>query len=191
MWNEDFIIGYLKENLTESRFIHTMGVLETAEKLTHLYEEDITKARYAALLHDCGKNLSIQEQLEICNNSSIVLDDITLKNPSLLHSHAGAVIASKTIGIKDKDILDAIRYHTTGRENMTKLEKIIYLADYIEPNRIFKKVEELRKVAFGENLDKALLLSIENTINFIIERKQLIHIDTIKARNFLIMKGIR
>lgn len=191
MWNEDMIIDYLKENLTESRFIHSMGVVETAEKLAKLYEEDINKARFAALLHDCSKNLTVQEQLDICYGQGIELDEISLKNPALLHSYSGAAIASKTMKVKDEYILNAIRYHTTGRENMTKLEKIIYLADYVEPNRIFKKVEEVREVAFGGNLDKALLLSIDNTINYIIERKQLLHIDTIKARNYLILNGIR
>lgn len=189
MWNEDMIIDYLKENLAESRFIHSMGVVETAEKLAQLYEEDITKARFAALLHDCSKNLTVQEQLDICYGQGIEIDEISLKNTALLHCYSGVVIASETMKVKDDYILNAIRYHTTGRENMTKLEKIIYLADYIEPNRIFKKVQEVREIAFGENLDKALLLSIDNTINYIIERKQLLHIDTIKARNYLILNG--
>lgn len=191
MWTENMIIDYLKENLTESRFIHTIGVLETAQKLADLYGEDIDKVRYAALLHDCAKNLSVQEQLKICSDENLELDDITLKNCSLIHSHAGAVIASKTMGIKDDYILEAIRYHTTGRENMTKLDKIIYLADYIEPNRIFKRVDEMREVAFSKGLDKAISLAIDNTINFIIERKQLIHIDTIMARNYLIINEVK
>ncbi|MHC1683502.1 MAG: bis(5'-nucleosyl)-tetraphosphatase (symmetrical) YqeK [Clostridiaceae bacterium] len=191
MWSEEKIVDYLKKNLTEGRFIHTMGVCETAQKLAKLYDEDITSAKIAALLHDCTKNISTEKQLNICETEGEQLDTITLKNPALLHSITGAIFAKNTVGVESKSILDAIRFHTVGRENMTKLDKIIYLADYIEPNRVFNTVDELRYIAFNESLDKALLQAINNTIKYIVERKQLLHLNTIETRNWMLINGIK
>lgn len=191
MWSEVEIIDYLKKNLTENRFVHTMGVYDTAQRLAKLYDEDINSAKIAALLHDCTKNLSKDEQLRICKAECEKLDIITLKNPALLHSITGSIFAKNSVGVGDKYILDAIRYHTVGRENMTKLDKIIYLADYMEPNRVFKTVDEVRSVAYNEDLDKALFLAINNTINYIVEKKQLLHLNTIETRNWMIINGIK
>ena len=117
----------------------------------------------------------------------VQLDEIYLHNPSILHGLVGSIIAREVMGIKDEDILSAIRYHTTGRKNMSILEKIIYIADYIEPLRKFNGVEELRSLS-KMNLDEAVIQSLENTIKYVISQNGLLHTDTIDARNYLLIK---
>ena len=108
---------------------------------------------------------------------------------NLMHGLAGSIIAKHIMGIEDEDVLNSISYHTTGRKNMTILEKIIYIADYIEPMRNFPGVDELRKIAYS-NLDEALLLSFDNTIKYVITKGQLLHLDTIEARNYILYNRI-
>ena len=110
---------------------------------------------------------------------------MTSKNPDIMHGVASAYIAETIMEIYDKEVLDAVRYHTTGREKMTMLEKVIYLADYIEPSRNYPGVEELRKLSY-EDLDKALIKAFDNTINYVLKKGWLLHLMTVKARNYLI-----
>ncbi|MDF2884673.1 MAG: phosphohydrolase [Clostridiaceae bacterium] len=186
MWNEDSIINYLEKNLNNHRYIHSLNVSKTAVKLAELYGADINKAKIAGLIHDCAKKLSNEELLIIFKNNNIKVDAVSINSPQLLHGWAAAIIAEQTMGINDEEILSAVKYHTTGKKNMSLLEKIIYIADYIEPGRDFEGVDELRKMAY-ESLDEGLLKAFDSTIEYVIERNQLIHLDTIEGRNFLLI----
>ena len=131
------------------RFEHTLGVEYTAAALAMRYGSDIDSARAAGLLHDCAKCLSDEKRLSICRKNHIPVTEVERKNPFLLHAKAGAYLAREKYGIKDPDILNAIRSHTTGRKNMSLLEKIIFVADYIEPGRKHApNLTDIRKLAF-------------------------------------------
>ena len=190
MWNEKEMLHYLKLNLKESRLRHSLNVSETAVTLAVIYGENIEKARIAGLIHDCVKNKTDEELIKLAIEHEIQLDEIYLKNPSILHGLVGSILAREVMGIYDEDILNAICYHTTGRKNMSLLEKIIYIADYIEPSRKFNGVEELRSLS-NIDLDAAVIKSFDNTIKYVIDQKGLLHTDTIEARNYLLSKYSR
>lgn len=177
------------KDIGEKRYNHSVRVMETAIKLAEIYNTDIEKAKVAGILHDCAKIADETNLLKRTNDFDIILDNCMEYNHELIHGPLGAKIAKEEYGIKDEEILDAIYYHTTGRENMSILDKIIYIADYIEPKRNFPGVEEVRSLAF-EDIDKSLILAMEKTIIFLIEKNKLIHPDTIKARNYLITNKI-
>ncbi len=180
----------LKSSLTHKRYQHSLAVQATAVGLAKKYNCSIDKASIAGLIHDCAKDLPLEELLNYVERFGIILDSVTKKQTELIHAVVGAELARREFGIHDQEILDAIRYHTTGRNNMMLLEKIIYLADYIEPNRKFPGVDDLRNVALS-NLDKATLMATNQTISYIIFQNKLIHHDTISARNSLLcMKEI-
>ncbi len=175
----------IKNTLDEQRYIHTKGVVDTAIQLADKYGADRDKALIAAYLHDFAKPLGYDESLKQNKKFSIMLDEETLENPDLLHAPLGMAIAKYKFGISDEEILDAIRYHTTGKENMPLLTKIIYLADLIEPSRNFDGVEKIREAAY-KDLNQALIISMNNTIVYLIKKNHVIHSDTYKARNFII-----
>mgnify|MGYP002514870520 CR=1 FL=1 len=157
----------MKEALNEDRFEHTLGVMYTAESLAMRYGVDMTKAAVAGLLHDCAKCMDNAKKIQICEKHNIPVNDVERKNPSLLHAKAGSFIAMDTYGITDTDIINAILNHTTGRPNMSLLEKIIYVADYIEPNRTkAPNLSEIRKLAFSD-LNKALLMILSDTLTYL------------------------
>ena len=162
---------------------HVLGTEQEAVRLAVRYGADVEKARRAALLHDCTKRLSKKEHLELCRQYGIPLDDMERKAGSLLHAKTGAEEARRVFGVDD-EIYGAIRYHTTGRAHMTLLEKIIYLADYIEPSRDFPGVEKLRKACY-EDLDKGLLKGLEMTIGKLEAEGGPIHHAAIEARDAL------
>lgn len=186
MWSEDKIIEYLKTNLKPKRFNHSIGVRDTAVKLAKIYGEDVDKARIAGLIHDCAKYVGDEEMINCYKNHGNKLDEVEKNMPTILHGKVGSYVAKEIMGVYDNDILNAIAYHTTGRVNMSILEKIIYIADYIEPSRDFPTVDTLRNIAFNEDLDKAIIFSFNNTIKYIIDGNQLLHKDTIEARNYML-----
>ena len=190
MWNEKEMLSYLQINLKESRLRHSLSVSETAVALAAIYGEDIQKARIAGLVHDCVKNLADDELIKVVTDHKIEIDEVELQNPSILHGLVGSIIAKEEMGICDEDILSSIRYHTIGRKNMSTLEKIIYISDYIEPLRVFEGVDELRRLCLVD-LDKTLIKSFDNTIKYVISRNGLLHTDTIDARNYLLSKHSR
>jgi predicted HD superfamily hydrolase involved in NAD metabolism len=177
----------LRNSIGEKRYHHSVGVMETAKELSAVYGCDVKKAGIAGLLHDCGRIEDDGVLLKLAMDSDIILDDITKNNPKLIHGYLGAEIAKNEYGINDREILDAIRYHTTGKPRMSLLEKIIYIADYIEPGREFPGVEDVRKLAYI-NLDESLLAAMDNTIKYIIENGWLLHNNTVMARNELILE---
>jgi predicted HD superfamily hydrolase involved in NAD metabolism len=149
------------------RFEHTLGVEYTAAALAMCYGCDLVHAQAAGLLHDCAKCLSDEKRLAICERYKISMTASEKRSPFLLHAKVGAYLAGKKYGIKNQDILNAIRNHTTGRPEMSLLEKIIFVADYIEPGRKqAPNLEEIRKLAFT-NLDEALLIILEDTLTYL------------------------
>jgi len=175
----------IRNVLNENRYKHTLGVVKVATELADRFGADKEKATIAAYLHDYAKPLNYNEALKIIEKYDIILDEETLENPELLHAPVGMAIAKYELGINDEEILEAIRYHTTGKENMSLLTKIIYLADLIEPSREFDGVEKIRKIAY-KDLDLALKISFDNTIIYLIKKNMIIHSDTIKSRNYII-----
>lgn len=172
-------LSYLKHK----RIPHVLGTEQEAIRLAERYGADVEKARVAALLHDCTKKLDMAEQLELCRAYGIELDELEQKALKLLHAKTGAAIARDVFGVDD-EIYHAIWWHTTGHAGMTKLEKIIYLADYIEPSRDFPGVQELRRVCY-EDLDKGLRMGLEMTIEEMTAMGNPVHRATIEARDAL------
>ena len=125
----------MSKALEEKRYEHTLGVAYTAAALAMRYGQNVHKAQMAGLLHDCAKNLTNEKRVDICRKNNIPINAAEEKNPFLLHAKVGSYLAQKKYGISDREILDAITYHTTGRPDMTVMDKIIYIADYIEPGR--------------------------------------------------------
>ncbi|SFU35230.1 bis(5'-nucleosyl)-tetraphosphatase (symmetrical) YqeK [Butyrivibrio sp. M55] len=157
----------LEKELKPDRYDHTLGVAYTSASLAMVHGANVEKALIAGFLHDCAKCLSHEEQLSICEKNNIEVTDVERRNHSLLHAKAGIYIASTKYEVRDPEILNAIRYHTTGRENMSLLEKIVYIADFIEPNR--KPLDDMniiRKEAF-EYLDKCLAHILHNSIIYL------------------------
>ena len=161
------ILKSIKKAQTKQRYNHTIGVAYTAASLAMKYEISIDHAFLAGILHDCAKCISDQKLLEKCEQNHIIISDFERKCPYLLHSKLGAFYASSKYETKDQDILNAIIYHTTGKPNMSMLEKIIFVADYIEPSR-FKasKLAEIRKIAF-ENIDMSVFTILKETIDYL------------------------
>lgn len=176
---------YLKENLMENRYIHTLGVAETAKKLAEINGVSQEKAEIAGLAHDVAKNLSKDKMKEIMEENNIKISALEENNSNLWHSIIAPIEAKAKLGIEDEEILDSIRWHTTGKENMSILTKIIYIADMIEPSRNFNGIEDIRKVTF-DNLDAGVYLGLTHNIEFLLTKNLLIDENTIKARNYFL-----
>lgn len=172
-------LSYLKYQ----RIPHVLGTEQEAIRLAERYGADAEKARVAALLHDCTKKLNMEQQLELCRRYGIELDELEQKALKLLHAKTGAAVARDVFGV-DEDIYSAIWWHTTGHGDMTPLEKIIYLADYIEPSRNFPGVDKLRRACY-KDLDEGLLLGLEMTIQEMTDMGNPVHRATIEARDAL------
>lgn len=175
----------LKKNLKKKRYDHTFGVLDVAVHLAEKYSVDKEKVVLAALLHDYCKNMSREEWYYYIALYDIPMDGESWKYEELIHGNIARYIAQYQYHITDEDILNAIAYHTTGRKNMSTLEKVIALADYIEVNRDFPGVQQLRHLA-EHDLEKALIKAMDGTIKYLIDQGVVIHKDTIEGRNFLI-----
>ena len=177
--------------MSEERYRHSLGVEKEAERLARRWGEDPEKAAIAGILHDCCKEMPLPEALQIMRRSAIMTEIDFREQPQLIHGFAAAEILGR-YGVRDKDIENAVRYHTTGRANMTLLEKILYLADYIEPSREFANdpdVVRLRETVY-EDLDRGLLLGLTMTVTEMEGMGNPVHHDTLDARNDLIEKGV-
>ena len=172
-------LSYLKYK----RIPHVLGTEQEAVRLAERYGADVQKAQVAALLHDCTKKLDMEQQLALCRRYGIRLDELEQKALKLLHAKTGAAIARDVFGV-DEEIYSAIWWHTTGHANMTLLEKILYLADYIEPSRDFLGVDKLRGVCY-KDLDEGLLLGLEMSIEEMTNMGNPVHHATIEARDAL------
>lgn len=157
----------MEKTLDEKRFEHTLGVAYTAAALAMCHGEDIHNAEIAGLLHDCAKCIDSARKISICEKHNIPITEIEYRNPFLLHAKVGSFIAMNKYRISDKDIINAILNHTTGRPGMSVLEKIVFIADYIEPNRKqAPNLSAIRKLAFLD-LDQALLRVLEDTLRYL------------------------
>lgn len=173
----------LSNKLSKKRFIHTLGVVNSAMYLAKKYSANIEDAHLAALLHDCAKEIPLLEMRDLV--ADLPCDQDMLHSGALLHGLAGMVLANTQYGVTNPDILEAIRVHTTGKENMSKLDKIIFLADYIEPNRNFPGVNDIR-LAAEQSLDAGVLCGFDMTIRHLIDSGDSIYPLTILSRNDLL-----
>ncbi|WP_462132207.1 bis(5'-nucleosyl)-tetraphosphatase (symmetrical) YqeK [Veillonella tobetsuensis] len=173
----------LSNKLSKKRFIHTLGVVNSAMYLAKKYGANIEDAHLAALLHDCAKEIPLLEMRDLV--ADLPCDQDMLHSGALLHGLAGMVLANTQYGVTNPDILEAIRVHTTGKENMSKLDKIIFLADYIEPNRNFPGVNDIR-LAAEQSLDAGVLCGFDMTIRHLIDSGDSIYPLTILSRNDLL-----
>lgn len=173
----------LLEDIGKKRYDHSLRVANLAEKLALIYKVDSKKAYLAGLLHDCAK-YNEKKYLELLNIDYKKYPVFSIVDP-VLHSFLGADLAKKVYNINDKDILSAIEFHTTGKKDMTDLEKIIFVSDAVEEGRDFEGIDTFRELAFVD-LDKAVLSLLDNNIKFLIRKKALINPLSIEARNFFI-----
>jgi nicotinate-nucleotide adenylyltransferase len=176
---EQVVTGLLKP----SRVKHVLGCRETAVELARLYGVDETDAARAALLHDITKALDGPLQLTLCRSYDTILDDFSTKNPKTLHARTGSLVAERIFG-ENQAVVDAIRCHTTGKADMNLLEKIIYVADYMEPNRDFPGVEKLRRLAYTD-ITQALELGLRMTLAMLTEQGREISPESLDALSYL------
>ena len=184
--NREVALELVEKQLTERRYQHTLGVAESAIELANRYGADVKKAELAAIFHDYAKFRPKEEMREIIVSQGMASTLLDFHS-ELWHAPVGAYLVEKEAGITNTEILDAIRYHTSGRVGMTLLDKIIYLADYIEPGRLFPGVDEVRETA-KISLNQAVIEAMRNTIVFLMKKKQAVYPDTFHSYNDLIMK---
>ena len=177
-----------KSKMSLKRFIHTLGVVEMAEKLAKIYNADIEKCKVAALLHDICKEMDIEYIKNICKNNFMnELSEEDLENNEILHGFAGAYYVKNELGIDDKEILSAIKYHTVGAKNMTLVEKIVYIADAIEYGRNYPSVVTIREETF-KNLNRGILMEIEHKEKYLESIGKKSHPNTEKLKKELLKK---
>jgi predicted HD superfamily hydrolase involved in NAD metabolism len=184
--NREKALRLVREQLTEHRYIHTIGVMDTSIELAKKYGVDENKAELAAIFHDYAKFRDKEEMRNIILEQNMP-QDLLAHHDELWHAPVGAYLVEKEVGIKDKDVLEAIKCHTSGKINMTTLDKVLYVADYIEPGRDFPGVEEVRESAKA-SLDIAMIQAMKNTISYLLKRNQPVYPDTFHAYNDMTMK---
>ncbi len=178
----------LQNRLTPKRYHHSLCVADEAVRLAKKYGGDTEKAYLAGLLHDITKNASVQEHLHIFDEFGIMLNDIEKNAEKLWHAISGAAYIEHILGIKDKEIITAVRYHTTARAGMTQLEKLLYLADFTSSDRDYDDIDIMReKVEIS--MEAALDYALSYTINDLVSRGKPLHLDTINAYNQNALKG--
>jgi predicted HD superfamily hydrolase involved in NAD metabolism len=183
----DRILARLTKNLTPKRLKHSLGVSETAVALAGRFGADVAKARLAGLLHDCAREMPSNILLQTAEAFGIVVNDVEQREPMLLHAPVGAFIAIRDYGVDDPEVLRAITWHTTGGPVMSLLDNIIFLADFIEPGRSFPGVDKLRRSA-EDSLQTALLAAYDQTLEYLIYKRGLIHPATVEGRNALLLQ---
>ncbi|MEG1834904.1 MAG: bis(5'-nucleosyl)-tetraphosphatase (symmetrical) YqeK [Oscillospiraceae bacterium] len=182
--NDEFL-EEIKKRLTKARFYHSLNVADEAKKLAEFYGADKEKAFTAGLVHDIMKDTDKNEQLRILEKNGISLTNTEKDNPKLWHAISGAVFLEKELNVTDKEIISAVRFHTTGKENMTLIEKIIYIADYIAADRNYQGIEIMREKAY-KSLELAMLEGLSFTITYNIKKAVSIHEDSIKCYNEIV-----
>ena len=180
----------VKQALSEKRYKHSVGVMKKAEELAKIYDIDVNTAKLVGLAHDIGKELTKEEKLEYVKENNIEIDEIEKINVGLLHGKIGADICKKRYGFTAQ-MQDAIKYHTTGNEKMDLLAKIIFVADKIEENRNYENEEKQKSLEYArqlakEDINKAVLLEIDESLVYTIKKHDLIHPDSVLTRNKLL-----
>ncbi len=180
------MLKVVKERLPENRFIHVLGVVDTAIELAKEFNVPESKAQTAAILHDVAKFSDREWMKSIIVSEK--LDPLLLEyHAELWHAPVGAYVAKTEFEVEDEDVLNAIRYHTTGRESMSDLEKVVYIADLIEPNRKFTGVEELRQLK-ERGLDVMMEASVKHSIEFLVSKNQPVFPDSLKCYNYFVQQ---
>ncbi len=177
----------LKSRLTEKRYMHSLNVADSAKELARIYGADEGKAYIAGLIHDSCKDTPAGLQLSYLLENKTELTDIEINTAKLYHAMCGSVFAQKEFCVEDEDVLNAIRYHTTGRKNMSLLEKIVFIADFISAERDYDGVEIMREKAV-RSLDEAIVEGLSFTIKDLIDAQRLVHPDTLDAYNDALFK---
>lgn len=177
----------IKQKLTNQRYEHTLRVVEEAVKLAQLYQVSTEKAGLAAMLHDYAKNMPAKDLKRMIVNNPVLPKDLLDYHQELWHGPVGATLIKQELGINDKEISSAIRHHTTGKANMSALDLIIFVADYIEPGRNFPGLTEVQEMAY-QNLIHAAWMASRNNIQFLMSKKARIYPDTFHAYNDLTKK---
>ncbi len=188
MLNEDIqkVITELENSLDSKRFAHTMGVAYTAACIAMRYDYDMDRAYWAGLLHDCAKCLSHKQRLAYCAEYGLPVTEVESSNPALLHAKVGADMCRRKYGIEDDEIYNAVLYHTTGHPNMSMLDKIIYIADYIEPNRCeAPNLENVRRQTFTD-IDTALRTLLSDSVKYLESSSKAIDPMTMQTYQFYI-----
>ena len=172
----------LKKEMDDSRFEHTLGVMYTCGALAMRYGCDLDKAMLAGLMHDCAKCMPNAKKLKMAEKHHLEITELERKNPFMLHAKLGAFLARKKYDIEDEEILTAIRWHTTGRPEMTLLDKIVYIADYIEPKRDkAPHLPMIRQKAFVD-LDEALVMILRDTLGYLGDSPE--HVDSMTKKTY-------
>ena len=186
--NDAEMITLLSKELKESRLMHTFGVIDTATALAKAYQADIKKCERAALLHDCAKYMPLEEMIAICERNFVELNDLEKSKDSLLHAKAGACLAYEKYGIKDEEILDAIKYHTTGRPDMSLIEKIIFVSDFIEPGRTHsEKLPMYRMIAMAD-INLVCMNILKDTLDYLESLNE--EIDPLTKETYIFYKDL-
>lgn len=179
-------VKVIKARMGEKRFIHSANVAAEAQRLAKKYGADVEKAKIAGILHDCTKETSPKEQLQIIRNSHIILNDVENSSQKLWHAIAGAAFVRDVIGIDDEDIFNAIRYHTSGRAGMSLLEKVVFIADFTGAERDYDGVDKMRELA-DKSLEEAMAYGLSFSIADLSQRRLAIDPNTIMCYNETVM----
>jgi predicted HD superfamily hydrolase involved in NAD metabolism len=182
------IKSHLKAIMSAKRYEHTLGVAKSAKKLAEIYKVDPAKAELAALLHDCAKHRTIEEMRGMISKEAELTEE-EYNLPEILHGFAGAIYARNVFRVEEVDILNAIKYHTIGRKNMSMLEKVVYTADVIEAGRKQPGVEKVRDLAYNGDIDCAIMLETEDKIRYLLTTGRVIHTNTLEMRNSILLKS--
>ena len=175
----------LRTEVSGEKYAHSVNTMKTAGQIAGELGADPVKCRIAGLLHDCAKSVAGKEAVELCIMNGFRPDDILTKEPHLLHGYLGRLNARVRFGIDDNEILDAIEHHIMGRPGMTATEKVVFIADYIEPDRSFRGVVKLRELV-TKDIDLAIITAIDGTIKKILSSGDLLHPKIIETRNYYI-----
>ncbi len=179
---------WLRKNLTAEKYVHSLGTADAAREIARKVGFDEEKAYFAGLIHDCAKNMCCEDMRGLCAEACLALEEGESANAKILHAPAGAVLASKYFAVKDKEVLDAVRWHTLGNTEMTLLQKIVFLADKIEPETRGREEYErrIKNLDLPNGLDKEILECYSYTIKSLVDRKLTICQKTVEIYNQLL-----
>lgn len=183
-YSRETLIEQVSGQMPDKRWKHTLGVMDSSVELAKRYGADPARAETAAILHDVAKYWPVERMREVIEQNGLSAE-LLRYDKQLWHAEVGAFVAEHDYGIRDAEVLDAIRYHTSGRENMTLLDKIVCLADYIEPGRDFPGVNEIRRLA-ESSLEEGLIAGFDSTISLLLEKRRIVFPLTVLARNDLV-----
>ncbi|MGN1132131.1 MAG: bis(5'-nucleosyl)-tetraphosphatase (symmetrical) YqeK [Ruminococcus sp.] len=183
----NYLKGLIKPRMGEHRYVHSVNVSKKAVELAKIFGCDTEKAMIAGMLHDITKETPAQEQLKIITEGGIILDDVEKNSTKLWHPISGSVYIRDAVGITDSDIINSVRYHTTGRAGMSLLEKIIFVADFTGDERNYDGVDIMREKSL-RSLEEAMLYGLQFTINDLSKRMMTIHPNALACYNELILK---